>query len=374
MFVLLIISLSLLLLTCTYLLGKRTAKLIPITGQETSQNYQIPEGVLDVIPLGIVISDKSGVIVFRNNTADALVDSWTDGVVGRKVQESLQEAISGITSTEQVRTPDSLPKTIEVTTQTLEIEQQIIGATAILTDITELIRTESMRRDFVANVSHELKTPIGAVSLLAETLSQENDPDTVLRLSKRLEAEAQRLGRIVDDILDLSRIEGQPIDALDVIELNEVVNEVVDRLSTLASRRQVDIKTKLNTNFVEGDRLQLISLVHNIIENAVKYSDEKGEVNVTLEFSEGSSIARLEVTDFGIGIPDPELERVFERFYRVDRARSRESGGTGLGLSIVRNVATRHGGTVKIDSIEGKGTTVTVDLPAIAPAHLEELN
>ena len=287
--------------------------------------------------------------------------------------ESLKEALNGNETNEQVRTPSTPPRTIEVVTQILEIEQQILGAATILTDITEQIRTEAMRRDFVANVSHELKTPIGAVSLLAETLSQENDPETSSRLSKRLEAEAQRLGRIVDDILDLSRIEGQPIETLDMIDLTEVVNEVVDRLSTLALRRQIDIKTNLNTNFVEGDRLQLISLVHNLIENAVKYSEEKGQVSVILKSLDGSSTVRLEIVDSGIGISELELERVFERFYRVDRARSRQSGGTGLGLSIVRNVATRHGGTVEIDSIEGQGTTVTVDLPVIEPPRVEEL-
>ena len=193
-----------------------------------------------------------------------------------------------------------------------------------------------------------------------------------MRLAKRLEAEAQRLGRIVDDILDLSRIEGQAIEAPDVVELNEVVNEVVDRLSTFASRKKVEIKTKLNANTVEGDRLQLISLVHNIIENAVKYSEENSQVEVTLDFSKDSSTVCLNVIDSGIGIPEIELERVFERFYRVDRARSRQSGGTGLGLSIVRNVATRHGGSVKIDSVEGEGTTVTVDLPVIIPIGVKE--
>ena len=193
-----------------------------------------------------------------------------------------------------------------------------------------------------------------------------------MRLAKRLEAEAQRLGRIVDDILDLSRIEGEAIEAPDVVELNEVVNEVVDRLSTFASRKKVEIKTKLNANTVEGDRLQLISLVHNIIENAVKYSEENSQVEVTLDFSKDSSTVCLNVVDSGIGIPEIELERVFERFYRVDRARSRQSGGTGLGLSIVRNIATRHGGSVKIDSVEGEGTTVTVDLPVIIPIGVKE--
>ena len=368
MIVLLIVLLLLSVLANAYLIRKRITEPTLIAGEEKDQEFHIPEGVLDTIPLGIVIANKSGAIVFRNNTADAIVDSWTDGVVGRKVLECLQKSIRGIPSAEQVRTSDSPPKIIEVITETLEIEKQITGAVSILTDVTELIRTESMRRDFVANVSHELKTPIGAVSLLAETLSQEDDPDT----TKRLEAEAQRLARIVDDILDLSRIEGQAIEALDVVELNEVVNEVVDRLSTFASRKKVEIKTKLNANTVEGDRLQLISLVHNIIENAVKYSEENSQVEVTLDFSKDSSTVCLNVIDSGIGISELELERVFERFYRVDRARSRQSGGTGLGLSIVRNVATRHGGSVKIDSVEGEGTTVTVDLPVIIPIGVKE--
>ena len=372
MIVLLIVLLLLSVLANAYLIRKPITEPTLIAGEEKDQEFHIPEGVLDTIPLGIVIANKSGAIVFRNNTADAIVDSWTDGVVGRKVLECLQKSIRGISSAEQVRTSDSPPKIIEVITETLEIEKQITGATSILTDVTELIRTESMRRDFVANVSHELKTPIGAVSLLAETLSQEDDPDTTLRLAKRLEAEAQRLGRIVDDILDLSRIEGQAIEAPDVVELNEVVNEAVDRLFTFASRKKVEIKTKLNANTVEGDRLQLISLVHNIIENAVKYSEENSQVEVTLDFSKDSSIVCLIVVDSGIGIPEIELERVFERFYRVDRARSRQSGGTGLGLSIVRNIATRHGGSVKIDSVEGEGTTVTVDLPVVIPIGVKE--
>ena len=372
MIFLLIVLLLLSVLANAYLIRKRITEPTLKAGEEKDQEFHIPEGVLDTIPLGIVIANKSGAIVFRNNTADAIVDSWTDGVVGRKVLECLQKSIRGIPSAEQVRTSDSPPKIIEVITETLEIEKQITGATSILTDVTELIRTESMRRDFVANVSHELKTPIGAVSLLAETLSQEDDPDTTLRLAKRLEAEAQRLGRIVDDILDLSRIEGQAIEAPDVVELNEVVNEAVDRLFTFASRKKVEIKTKLNANTVEGDRLQLISLVHNIIENAVKYSEENSQVEVTLDFSKDSSTVCLNVIDSGIGIPEIEIERVFERFYRVDRARSRQSGGTGLGLSIVRNIATRHGGSVKIDSVEGEGTTVTVDLPVVIPIGVKE--
>ena len=235
----------------------------------------------------------------------------------------------------------------------------------MLSDVTEQNRIETVRSDFVANVSHELKTPIGAVSLLAETLTHDSDPEVIARLSKRLEAESQRLGRIVNDILDLSRIEGQLLDDRTAIDLEEIVAEVVDRLSTVADNRRVRIQTQTASTFISGDRLQFISLAHNLIENAVKYSEDNGEVKVTLEYiNDEKPLVKLQVQDTGIGIPEREQERVFERFYRVDRARSRQSGGTGLGLSIVRNVAMQHGGTVEVHSVEHEGTTVTVHIPA----------
>ena len=140
---------------------------------------------------------------------------------------------------------------------------------------------------------------------------------------------------------------------------------MVDRLSTVADNRRVRIQTQTASTFISGDRLQFISLVHNLIENAVKYSEENGEVKVTLEYiNDEKPLVKLQVQDTGIGIPEREQERIFERFYRVDRARSRQSGGTGLGLSIVRNVAIQHGGTVEVHSVEHEGTTVTVHIPA----------
>ena len=175
-------------------------------------------------------------------------------------------------------------RTIEITTRQLNELDDVIGSIAVLSDVTEQNRIETVRSDFVANVSHELKTPIGAVSLLAETLTQESDPEVIARLSKRLEAESQRLGRIVNDILDLSRIEGQLLDDRTAIDLEEIVGEVVDRLSTVADNRRVRIQTQTASTFISGDRLQFISLVHNLIENAVKYSEDNGEVKVTLEY------------------------------------------------------------------------------------------
>ena len=348
-----------------YLLGKRI-KNKPLEDHSVdTPGYQITERALDTVPMGVVIADKKGEIVFRNNTADALIDSWENGVIGHKVRECLHTAIKENQSSEQVRTPGPPQRTIEITTRQLNELDEVIGSIAVLSDVTEQNRIETVRSDFVANVSHELKTPIGAVSLLAETLTQESDPEVIARLSKRLEAESQRLGRIVNDILDLSRIEGQLLDDRTAIDLEEIVAEVVDRLSTVADNRRVRIQTQTASTFISGDRLQFISLAHNLIENAVKYSEDNGEVKVTLEYiNDEKPLVKLQVQDTGIGIPEREQERVFERFYRVDRARSRQSGGTGLGLSIVRNVAMQHGGTVEVHSVEHEGTTVTVHIPA----------
>ena len=350
-----------------YLLGKRIKNKPLEDDSVDTPGYQIAERALDTVPMGVVIADKKGEIVFRNNTADALIDSWENEVVGHKVRECLHAAIKENQSSEQVRTPGPPQRTIEITTRQLNELDEAIGSIAVLSDVTEQNRIETMRSDFVANVSHELKTPIGAVSLLAETLAQESDPEVIARLSKRLEAESQRLGRIVNDILDLSRIEGQLLDDRTAIDLEEIVGEVVDRLSTVADNRRVRIQTQTASTFISGDRLQFISLVHNLIENAVKYSEDNGEVKVTLEYiNDEKPLVKLQVQDTGIGIPEREQERIFERFYRVDRARSRQSGGggTGLGLSIVRNVAIQHGGTVEVHSVEHEGTTVTVHIPA----------
>ena len=355
----------LLFLIVGYLLGKRIKNKPLEDDSVDTPGYQIAERALDTVPMGVVIADKKGEIVFRNNTADALIDSWENGVIGHKVRECLHAAIKENQNSEQVRTPGPPQRTIEITTHQLNELDEVIGSIAVLSDVTEQNRIETVRSDFVANVSHELKTPIGAVSLLAETLTQESDPEVIARLSKRLEAESQRLGRIVNDILDLSRIEGQLLDDRTAIDLEEIVGEVVDRLSTVADNRRVRIQTQTASTFISGDRLQFISLVHNLIENAVKYSEDNGEVKVTLEYiNDEKPLVKLQVQDTGIGIPEREQERIFERFYRVDRARSRQSGGTGLGLSIVRNVAIQHGGTVEVHSVEHEGTTVTVHIPA----------
>jgi len=324
--------------------------------------------VLDVIPLGIVVADENGGIVYRNTTADALVDTWVDGVVGRLVAERLVAAAAGESSSEQVRTPGSSSHILQVVARPLQSDDSgagVVGAVAILEDITERSRQESVRRDFVANVSHELKTPIGALSLLAETLVAETDPDVVGRLSARIETESQRVGSIIEDLLDLSRIEGESPDRVELLDLAGLAAQVVERVLPIAEQRGISIRVEANSGVhIEASRNQMVSMMRNLVENAVKYSDDGGKVAVSLRSDDGG--VRFEVADDGIGVPERDIERVFERFYRVDRARTRETGGTGLGLSIVRNVVLAHGGQVDLSSTEGNGTTVLVRLPTAA--------
>ena len=214
------------------------------------------------------------------------------------------------------------------------------GAVALFDDITERMRVEAVRRDFVANVSHELKTPLGAISLLAEALEGEVDPEVANRLTGRIGTEARRVSDLVEDLLDLRAIEEFDAASPTTVDLVSVAAEVVDRVEPMADRRGVSMVAEYHdTALVTGVRTQLLSLVRNLLENGVKYSDDGDTVRLSVT-GRGEEV-EVRVSDEGIGIPEDDHSRVFERFYRVDRARARDTGGSGLGLSIVRNVVQR---------------------------------
>jgi two-component system sensor histidine kinase SenX3 len=237
------------------------------------------------------------------------------------------------------------------------------GAVVSIRDVSERVRTDNMRSDFVTNISHELKTPVGAVAVLAEALIDESDPTVIHRLSDHLVEEAHRAVRTIDDLLKLSEIEStRPGDQ--VVDLAAVVEAAIARGRAVDGGRGVDINSLDLPEglFLRGDERQLVSAVGNLVENAVKYSHEGDVVQVRTRVDD--SAIEVMVADQGIGIPTRDLDRVFERFYRVDRARSRETGGTGLGLAIVRHVATNHGGEVLVSSQEGEGSTFVLRLPA----------
>jgi two-component system sensor histidine kinase SenX3 len=232
-------------------------------------------------------------------------------------------------------------------------------------DRTHVERVEAIRRDFVANVSHELKTPIGALNLLAEAVEEaKDDPDAVVRFAGRMQSESLRLTRLVQQIIDLSRLQNDAIsEEAAVVKVDELVAEAIEHSATEAERKRIEIATAIEPELlVHGDRGQLHAAVSNLVENAVTYSPEESRVAVTAELADDD--VRVTVADHGIGIPGDEIDRIFERFYRVDPARARSTGGTGLGLSIVKHVAASNGGSVEVWSEPGSGSTFTLVLPA----------
>jgi two-component system sensor histidine kinase SenX3 len=238
----------------------------------------------------------------------------------------------------------------------------------LLEDVTEARRLEAVRRDFVANVSHELKTPVGALSLLAEALQgASDDPVAVRRFAGRAHHEAQRLGRLVQELIDLSRLQGaEALPEPRHVKVDQVVSEALDRTRTAAQARGITL-TRTGTEQLElpGSEGQVVTALVNLLDNAVSYSAGGTTVSVRTALVDGQ--VEIAVEDQGIGIAEKDLERVFERFYRADPARSRATGGTGLGLAIVKHIATNHGGTVSVSSIEGLGATFTLRLPSATP-------
>lgn len=231
-------------------------------------------------------------------------------------------------------------------------------------DRTESFRLDSVRRDFVANISHELKTPIGAVSLLAEALdSASDDPVQVRRFAKRLSEESARLARITQDIIELSRLQAADVlSNAELVRVNAAITAAVDQNRVAAEAREIELAMKGDKHAeVYGDEGLLTVAVHNLISNAIQYSPNGSRVGIGVRTSDG--VVEIAVTDQGEGIPEEDQDRVFERFFRVDQARSRHTGGTGLGLAIVKHAVQNHGGDIRVWSHPGRGSTFTIRLP-----------
>jgi two-component system, OmpR family, sensor histidine kinase SenX3 len=327
-------------------------------GASSTQQAARLERALCSVPLGVVLLDHEGTEVLRTGLAAEVVDArHAEVLVEDAVQAALTVARRG---TPHSRDVDLLgPPRRVLVVSALPIEA---GTLAFVEDVSERRRLEAIRRDFVANVSHELKTPVGALGLLAETLQDEDDPAVTRRLAERMTAEALRVGRIIDDLLALSAIEVDEHHVRQPVPVRDVVDEAASRLAVSIATREIVLDTDgVGAEVVVGDRTQLVSALANLLENACKYSEGGSAVEVTSAVA-GDDV-EIRVRDHGIGIPASDLERVFERFYRVDRARSRATGGTGLGLAIVRHVAANHGGEVRVESREGLGSTFTLRLP-----------
>lgn len=331
-------------------------------------------GALDVIPQGIVLADAGGDIVFRNRTAASyLTARHGDALVGSLITDLIAVAVRGESSTRTLELFGPPRRSLQLRAVPLDGPEEG-GAFLVIEDISDRQRLEAVRRDFVANISHELKTPVGALGLLAETLLDEEDPAVARRLTERMQREAFRVARTIDDLLQLSQIEASELPERELVGVELLVDEAVDRTRAAADLRTVDlVVSDVPGNLaVVGDRRQLVSAVANLCDNAVKYSDPHSKVEIRARAT--GPWVEIEVIDQGIGIPARDQERVFERFYRVDRARSRDTGGTGLGLAIVRHVVQNHDGEISVSSREGDGSTFTLRLPA-GPAdapHPEE--
>jgi len=427
---------------------------------------------LDTLTQGVVLCDENGTVIYRNGRANALmVSRHGDALAAQAVTEVLEDAWHEGSAERTLDLYGPPRRTLQVRARQIDDGRRPLGVIALIEDISERRRLEEIRRDFVANVSHELKTPMGALGLLAETLVSEPDPDVAQRLAGRIHNEAFRVSRIIDDLLDLSRIESEEAPPREPVLVNLVMADAIERVRATADQRGIEIVLHEPSPpvAVMGDRRQLVSAMHALLENAITYSYDNSKVVVTgavqrsrpnLEHPAvmGSQVAdgapepdtgefpavgghgadsvpatpesekegavepvftpeileqatapddvapgsatattamgstapgdtagtgpadagaaatpnwrieerdnvRLSVQDHGVGIPARDLDRIFERFYRVDHGRSRDTGGTGLGLSIVRHVANNHQGWVDVESREGEGSTFTLVLP-----------
>ncbi len=247
----------------------------------------------------------------------------------------------------------------------------------LVEDLTEARRIEAVRRDFVANVSHELKTPVGALSLLSEAvMDASDDPEAVIRFAGRMQNEATRLTSLVQEIIDLSRVQNDhPLEDAEAVAVRDLIAEAVDRCRHPANAKQITMASSGAPHlYVWGHRGQLAAALGNLVENAVNYSPPRTRVGIAGRrvVVGGGPLIEISVTDQGTGISQADRERIFERFYRVDPARSRATGGTGLGLSIVKHVAASHGGEVTVWSAEGQGSTFTLRLPEAAGARVAD--
>ncbi|MFQ5718995.1 MAG: ATP-binding protein [Acidobacteriota bacterium] len=326
---------------------------------------------------GVVATDRDERVVHINEAAARILEVEVDTAAGRPiweitrvvaVSEVLQAARQELAVIErEVRlVPGSGERVVSLHAAPLREDAGVSGAVVVLHDITELRRLEAVRREFVANVSHELRTPLTAIAGLVETLIDDPDMEarTRQRFLSRISAQGRRLNDMVRDLLDLSRIESAAGTVeMSPTDLGAVVRAGIEVVlaATRGDRPDVDVVLPESPVIVRGDDDSLQRAVANLVENAIRYTDRGGTVRVAVKAT--SDRAELTVADTGIGIEAAHRERIFERFYRVDRSRSRRGGGTGLGLAIVKHVAVTHGGTVEMESEPGRGSTFRITLP-----------
>ncbi|MHB8245488.1 MAG: PAS domain-containing sensor histidine kinase [Acidimicrobiales bacterium] len=348
---------------CLAHLEKATDAAAEAVAESTSEAVRLRRA-LDTLHQAVVIVGENGETVFSNHRAKAMMGGrHGDAIAAQAVEELLESTPTGGSEERTVELYGPPRRTLVVRAESIDNGSRSLGTIAIIEDVSEHRRLEEVRRDFVANVSHELKTPMGAVGLLAETLLGETEPQVAKRLAERIHLEAFRISRVIDDLIDLSRIENESSPPREPVLLNLVMAEAAERVRAAAEQRAVElvVDEPAADLAVLGDRRQLTSAIYNLLENAVKFSYENAKVSLVGGREGDEAVVR--VSDTGVGIPARDLERIFERFYRVDPGRGRATGGTGLGLAIVRHVAANHQGSVHVESREGEGSTFVLRLP-----------
>ncbi|MEV5030169.1 two-component system histidine kinase PnpS [Paenibacillus sp. LPE1-1-1.1] len=343
------------------------------------QNENQLESVLDNMINGIVMIDRNGIIVLMNRRAEEVLGFSARELVGRhfaeaKQQYELSQMIQeGLKSKEHLREEITFyfpeERLLELNLVPIHPEgNDFSGVLLVLQDVSAIRRLERMRSEFVANVSHELKTPITAVKGFAETLlgGAVNDAETARSFLQIIYDESDRLNRLIGDILELSKIESRRVPLVfSPVEVDTFAEKSVKLMESEASRKNIELSMTIEPGlYVEADEDRLRQIIMNLLSNGINYTPEGGRVSLKIE-GLGDDYIRVQIADSGIGIPKKDLPRIFERFYRVDKARSRSSGGTGLGLSIVKHLVELHKGTISVTSSVGVGTTFTIELPVL---------
>lgn len=332
----------------------------------------LPEGnVLDLIAEGVVLLDERLRLVFANSAAASVLGFQTSKLPARVPSEEVN-AVAGRAHRAGAAVEEVLTlwfprrSTVKVRAVPLDGGRHFV---LILQDVTEESLAQRVRREFVSHASHELKSPVAGLQALAEAVqqaAQTKDQAAIERFSEKLRSESDRLGRLVGDLLDLSRLEDAGTAPREPVGLSDLARRELDQVRSQIAMKSMGVEASVDDGvWVLGDEEQLALLLRNLLENAVRYTPEGGSVRMALNLDGDEAV--IEVSDTGIGIPTEAQGRIFERFYRVDRARSRERGGTGLGLAIVKHVAEIHGGSVSVASELGRGSTFVARLPATTP-------
>lgn len=343
------------------------------------QNESQLESVLDNMINGVMMIDPAGKILLMSRRAGELLGISSGELVGRNYAEAkqqyelsqlIQEALEG---REHIREEITFyfpeERLLELNLVPIHQEnQEFSGVLLVLADVTAIRRLERMRSEFVANVSHELKTPIAAVKGFAETLlgGAVNDEETARSFLQIIYDESDRLNRLIGDILALSKIESKRVPLyFSPVEMDSFMTKTVTMMEPEAAKKSIKLQLEMEHGlYVEADEDRLRQIMMNVIANGVNYTPEGGKVSVNIASIDEDHI-RIQISDTGIGIPKKDLPRIFERFYRVDKARSRSSGGTGLGLSIVKHLVELHKGTIAVTSTVGVGSTFVIELPVL---------